>query len=87
VRNRKALTTSGSADRLELTMSGASRCDGRAMQTRVATAVVSAASAAMLRVSESLVVNASGASVVEYLGDPVVQADTSGNSIVRRGTP
>jgi hypothetical protein len=57
------------------------------MQTRVTNAVLSAASAATLRVSESLVVNASGASVLEYFGDPVVQAETSGNSIVRRSTP
>jgi hypothetical protein len=37
-----------------------------------------------VKVVDTLTVRASGASVFEYLGDPVVQADASGASVVRR---
>ena len=58
---------------------------GRARLTaRFANAMVSGASVARLRVVEALVVNASGASLLEFFGDPGVQADTSGASFVRR---
>jgi hypothetical protein len=38
-------------------------------------------------VSESLTVTASGASVIEYYGNPVVFTNVSGGSVVRRVGP
>ena len=37
-----------------------------------------------VRVVDALAVHASGASLFEYLGSPVVQTDASGASVVRR---
>lgn len=80
------LTASGSADRLEITLSGASRCRLSELSARTVVATLSGASAAFVRSIDSLVVTASGASLLEYLGNPTVQAHTSSQAIVRRGT-
>ena len=45
------------------------------------------ASTALLRVLESLIGSASGASLLEFLGDPFVEVQTSGASLVRRAGP
>ncbi len=79
------LTASGSADRLEITVSGASRCRLSELSARAVVATLSGASTAFVRVTDSLVVTASGASLLEYLGNPTVQAQTSSQAIVRRG--
>lgn len=47
-------------------------------------ATLSAGSTAVVRVSESLSVIASGGSQLEYLGSPAVQVQTSAGSTVRR---
>jgi hypothetical protein len=75
---------SGSVERLRLDLSGASRADAPGLAARFVTATLSGASVARLRVVDALVVNASGASLLEFYGDPTVQADTSGASLVRR---
>jgi Putative auto-transporter adhesin, head GIN domain len=80
------LTASGSIERLEITLSGASRCRVPELSARAVVATLSGASVAFVRVSDSLVVTASGASVLEYLGNPTVQAHTSSEAIVRRAT-
>jgi putative autotransporter adhesin-like protein len=78
------LNGSGSVERLDVELSGASRIHAPELKSRIANARLSGASVALFRVSESLVVSASGASVLEFLGDPAVQSETSGASIVRR---
>ena len=75
---------SGTVERLRLDVSGASRAESAELTARFANAMLSGASVARLRVVDALVVNASGASLLEYFGDPGVQAETSGASIVRR---
>lgn len=75
---------SGAVERLRLDVTGASRVDAPELSARSANAMLSGASVVRLRVAEALVVNASGASLLEYYGDPGVQADTSGGSVVRR---
>ncbi len=78
---------SGRADRHELWLSGASRCSARDLLSRRVDAALSGASYGVVQVSESLVVNASGASVLEYLGDPQLALSVSGESTVRRVGP
>jgi putative autotransporter adhesin-like protein len=78
------LTASGSVDRLDVTLSGASRCRLSELDTRVVVATLTGASVGLVHADESLFVTASGASMLEYLGNPVVQVQTSSDSIVRR---
>jgi hypothetical protein len=75
---------SGSVERLRLDVSGASRVDAPGLTARFVNAMLTGASVARLRVVDALVVKASGASLLEFYGDPSVQADTSGASFVRR---
>jgi Putative auto-transporter adhesin, head GIN domain len=77
----------GRCDRLELNLSGASRSDTPGLRSLRVLAAVSGASHALLRVEDELVVNASGASVLEYFGDPLVTSTVSGASTVRRVGP
>jgi Putative auto-transporter adhesin, head GIN domain len=78
---------SGSVQWLEVDLSGASRFEAAALSTRNTHANLSGASYALIRVADSLVAAVSGASVLEFLGDPAVQAEASGQSIVRRAGP
>lgn len=78
---------SGSVGRLLMELSGASRLTAPSLRARAADSIVSGASAAVVRVVDALTVHASGASLFEYYGDPAVQADASGASIVRRVGP
>jgi len=75
---------SGSVERLRIDLSGASRFTGPSLRARAADSTLSGASVALVRVIDALTVHASGASVFEYLGDPAVQTDASGASVVRR---
>lgn len=75
---------SGTVERLRVNVSGASQVDAPELTARFANALLSGASVVRLRVDEVLVASASGASLLEYFGDPSVQTDTSGGSIVRR---
>jgi len=75
---------SGTVEQLRMDVSGASRFTAPSLRARTADATLSGASAALVRVIDALVVRVSGASFFEYFGDPVVHADTSGASLVRR---
>jgi len=77
----------GHCDRLELSLSGASRAESSGLSSHRVLAALSGASHALLRVTQDLVVNASGASVLEYFGDPLVSSSVSGASTVRRVGP
>jgi hypothetical protein len=75
---------SGSVERLRMDLSGASRFTAPLLRARAADSTLGGASSALVRVVDALTVHASGASVFEYLGDPAVQTDASGASVVRR---
>ncbi len=77
----------GTALRLKVDVSGASRLDAGGLQSRQAQAAVDGASYALVRAADALSANVSGASVLEYLGDPVVTPVVSGASVVRRVGP
>ncbi len=78
---------SGVVRDLTLDASGASRWDASALRARSAVATVSGASFALQRVSDSLRADVSGASTLEYLGDPVVVSSVTGASVIRRVGP
>jgi len=78
---------SGSVDRLELHLSGASLFGASELYSRVAFASLSGVCQGRIRVSDRLEAHASGGSVLEYLGDPVVVSSVSGGSVVRRVGP
>jgi hypothetical protein len=82
-----SLVVSGRADQHELRLSDASRCWARHLQSRGVTAFLSGASNGLVAVSESLSVRGSGASTLEYIGDPLLTLDVSGTSVVRRVGP
>ena len=75
---------SGSVERLRMDLSGASRFTAPTLRAGAADSTLSGASIALVRVVDALTVHASGASVFEYLGDPAVQTEASGASVVRR---
>lgn len=74
----------GRADRIRLELSGASRLVGDRLPCRTLVAHLSGASLAIVRVSERLSGSLSGASNLEYHGDPSVDVTVSGSSRVRR---
>src|SRR5262245_27994542 len=78
---------SGTAGALTLDLSGASRWDAPALRGRSVWAQLSGASFALQRVSDSLRADLSGASTLDYLGDPAVVFNVSGTSVVRRVGP
>jgi len=78
---------SGTVRQLELHESGAVRCLLERLVARSAVSDVSGTSYARLRIADSLNATASGVSAVEYYGDPVVVANVSGTSVVRRLGP
>lgn len=79
--------SSGAVGELTLDLSGASRWTGPTLRARAVGARLSGASFALLRAIDSLRAEASGASTLEYLGDPVVVSSVSGASVVRRVGP
>ena len=74
----------GRADHFQLDLSGASRFVGERLRCRTVEAYLSGASLATVRVSDRLSGSLSGASTLEYYGDPTVAVTTSGSSRVRR---
>lgn len=80
-------SASGTVDDLTVDVSGASRWTAGALRSRSVTATVSGAGYGLVRAEDSLVANVSGASMLEYLGDPRVNAAVDGVSIVRRAGP
>ncbi len=79
------ITAFGEAGEQDVTISGAGRYDAEGVNSRTATITVSGAAFARVRVSGQLNVNISGAGVVEYYGDPVL--NVSGDGSVRRMGP
>lgn len=79
--------SSGAVLELTLDLSGASRWSGPTLRARAVGATLSGASLALVRAVDSLRPDASGASTLEYLGDPVVVSSVTGASVVRRVGP
>jgi hypothetical protein len=73
---------SGSAGRLEMNCSGASKVDARNLTAKSVKAELSGASTARVNVSDDLNVVASGASSLKYAGQPKVDQKVSGASRV-----
>ncbi|CAN5885901.1 hypothetical protein BH23ACT12_BH23ACT12_01920 [soil metagenome] len=69
---------SGSAQNQNVLMSGAGSFDGRNLFGRTAEVEVSGTAQAVVNVTQSLSIRASGTAVVRYLGDPQVNLQTSG---------
>ena len=83
-----ALSASGRASIHEIVVSGASRCEAGDLSSQVVTAALSGASYAFVSVSDTLAAALSGASTLEYRGDPAVTTtEVSGGSVVRRVGP
>jgi len=80
-------SASGAVGRLTLDVTEASRWNAADLRGRTVVAGVSGASYALVRVVESLVANLSGASTLEYAGDPAVEQTVSGSSVLRRVGP
>jgi hypothetical protein len=76
-------TAAGVAHDHWLELSGASRCEAEDLISRTVSANLSGASYCLVRARDRLVVRASGASIVEYFGNPVVEVSVSGGSVVR----
>ncbi|GAB3555159.1 head GIN domain-containing protein [Spirosoma fluminis] len=77
------LRVDGESETLQADLSGASNLDAFNYPAQRADVEASGASKASLSVGSSLVVNASGASVVRYRGNPTVQQHVSGASKVQ----
>lgn len=82
-----SFNASGVADSHVMVLSGASRCDAPDLNSRNLIATLSGASSGLVRVSDSLAATASGGSILEFYGDPVVVTNVSGGSVVRHAGP
>ncbi len=78
------VVASGRADTQEVRASGASAYRARDLDSRLARIQLSGASRGVVRVRERLEVDASGASLLEYIGNPALFVSTSGGSLVRQ---
>ena len=76
-------TFNGTAGRLEMNCSGAAKFDARDLQVKTAKVQLSGASTARVNVSDDLNVEASGASSLQYSGQPTVKKSVSGASTTR----
>jgi hypothetical protein len=77
----------GAADDHRIDLVGASRCEAGDLVSREVTANLSGASYGLVRVQDRLEASASGASILEYIGHPTVEASVSGGSVVRPVVP
>ena len=77
-----AVALAGTAERQQITVSGASRYEAADLSSRFATVDISGASSAVVRVSDRLEGQVTGAAMLEYYGNPVV--DIAGGATVRR---
>jgi hypothetical protein len=78
------LTLTGQGERMHAEVTGASFLKGYTFPVHEATIHASGGSVANVSVSEALRATASGASSIEYRGDPVVNVEVSGGSNVRK---
>lgn len=79
-----SLRAEGVADAARFGVSGASRVHAADLRMRTLDATIAGASYGLFRVSELLEATVTGASSLEYIGDPAVVAHTSGGSVVRQ---
>ncbi len=77
-------TLKGKVRELQADLSGASRVDARQLETQATDLDLSGASNAKVHASTSLKVSSSGASQVEYKGNPKIQQDVSGVAKINR---
>jgi hypothetical protein len=75
---------SGMGDELEISIGGSGRYEGAAFVTEFARVTVSGSGDAVVNVTGALDARVSGSGNVEYLGDPTVNASTSGSGEVTR---
>jgi hypothetical protein len=73
----------GTADNQDISTSGTCNFDGESLDSRIVNISVSGTSHIVVRVSELLQGQASGSSVVEYIGNPTVDVTLSGTAVVR----
>jgi len=81
------LRIDGFVDQVRAWISGASSMEGADLSCHYAEASLAGASYGVLRVSELLEAEVSGVSTLEYFGDPMVRAHTSGGGSVSRVGP
>ncbi len=72
----------GAAGVRQLTISGASQLEAPNLQSQDVTANLSGASRGLVSVSNTLTAEASGASSLQYIGHPLVNASTTGGSLL-----
>jgi Putative auto-transporter adhesin, head GIN domain len=77
-------SASGTAEELTLDVSGASRWTAGDLHSRKVAANVSGVSYGLVRARDALVASVSGASVLEYFGNPDVVPTIDGLSVLRR---
>jgi hypothetical protein len=78
------LTAAGRADRQSVLIAGVSRYDAEDLASRTVEIDVTGLSSAVVRVSERLTGSASGGSVLEYIGNPVVDVAVDFLSTLRK---
>jgi hypothetical protein len=76
------LNLSGTGERLDAKISGASNLDAADYEAEYASINVSGASKARVHVVKELDINASGGSSVRYSGNPMIKSDRSGGSSI-----
>ena len=74
----------GVADWQDLVISGAGHYAAHELFSLIATVTISGSGSAVVRVSDRLVASVSGSGLVEYIGNPWVDAEVSGTGTVRR---
>ena len=79
------LELEGRADRLLLDVSGAGEVDADKLMARVVSVQTSGAADIEVYASDSLITNAGAMSVIKYKGDAVVDNQSKGGKIIKRG--
>ena len=74
----------GTADDLDLRISGSGSYRGPELKSKRATVGVSGSGSAVVNAGETLKANISGSGAVEYVGDPQITQNISGSGSVRR---
>jgi hypothetical protein len=82
-----SVSAQGTVERARVSLAGASHCAAPDLRTKELTADLSGASYALVRASDALDASVSGASVLEYFGDPRLTTNVTGSSLVRRVGP
>jgi hypothetical protein len=78
------IAAQGTANDLDLSISGSGAYRGEEMKSKRATAGISGSGRAVLAVDQTLNANVSGSGSIEYIGDPQVSEHTSGSGSVSR---